>query len=103
MRLPPNWEFRDLWGALFALFLAVLMFTRREGSFNAVDELLSTVSHMQTSHFLRKLLGLSPTSPKPRAMQGWGGVVMAWYRWMLHRRVLAKLLVCPYHRTRGTV
>ena len=71
VRLPPNWSFRDLSGALFAPFLVVLMFTRREGQFGVGEELLSAVSHMQTSDFLRKLLGLSP---KQRAMQGGGGL-----------------------------
>ena len=60
VRLPPNWSFRDQWGALFALFLVVLMFARREGRFGVVEELLSAVAHMRTSDFLRKLLGLSP-------------------------------------------
>ena len=41
VRLPPNWRFRDLWGALCALFLTVLMFARREGRFDAVEELLA--------------------------------------------------------------
>ena len=62
-----------MWGGLFALFVTVLMFARREGRFDAVEELLAAVSHMRVSDFLRKLLGLSPTSPKPRAMRG-GGV-----------------------------
>ena len=68
-----NWSFRDLWGALFALFLVGLIFGGREGQFGVVEELLLAVTHMQTSHFLQKLLGLSPTSMKQRAKGSWYG------------------------------
>ena len=55
---------------------------------------------MRVSDFLRKLLGLSPTSPKPRAMQGGGGyrirVDMGLCLWRSHRKGWVMLVPCPY-------
>ena len=59
VRFPPNWGFRDLWGALFALFLTILMFARREGRFDAVEELLAAVSHMRVPDSRRNSRGHS--------------------------------------------
>ena len=70
VRLPPNWVFQDLWVGLFGWFLIALMFARREGMYDAVDRLLNSVAHMCMCDYLRKLLGLSLTSPKPK---GGGG------------------------------
>ena len=67
--LPPNWTFNDLWLGLFGIFLVALMFARREGMYDTIERLLSCVSHMRVSDYVRKLLGLSPTSPKPKQGQ----------------------------------
>ena len=68
--LPPNWTF-DLWVGVFAIFLVALMFARHEGLHDAVESLLATVKHMGVSDYLWKLLGPSPTSPKPRGGGGY--------------------------------
>ena len=66
VRLPPNWTFRDLWVGLFAIFLVAQMFARPGGLHDAVESLLTAVRQVGVSDYLRKLLGLSPTSPKPK-------------------------------------
>ena len=52
---------------------------------DAVEALLAAVAHMRVSDYLRKLLGLLPTSPKPGREGGGLCVIRRDIRWCLSR------------------